>query len=311
MSTCKDCLKPFSSRQSLCNHRKRAHPVSKGDSYLVPPKLKAQEKGRMTEGQKVTDMISGRDDVEDTSPENVDVSTGDESDDEASDNEVLGLHEEDIEWPKDIKKQNAVLIDAFAKVYRRFNEFEDDVEMRKNMLIILDELKTRGCITDREYTEIKSPLEERMHSNLYEIINSTIEDKTRDDKTEVLGLLSSIKEKEDKKLLMSLVKDYFKDYYGEKSDLDRIMRLLKGKLKDKVNGYRAAIILTQIEKTRKRVREIFERLENGGKKSDNLNGLRSSNHITEEQYQKLSIGPHTLPSISKIILGKGLYLSRK
>ena len=271
----------------------------------MPPKLKAQEKGEMTEGQKVTDMISGR---EDTSPENVDVSTDDESN--TSDNEVLGLDENtEEEWPKDIKKQNSMLIDAFAKVYR--HEFEDDVEMRKNMLIILDELKTRGCITDREYTEIKSPLEERMHSNLYEIINSTIEDKTRDDKTEVLGLLSSIKEKEDKKLLMSLVKDYFKDYYGEKSDLDRIMRLLKGKLKDKVNGYRAAIILTQIEKTRKRVREIFERLTNGDEKSDNLRSLRSSNHITEEQYQKLSIGPHTLPSISKIVLGKGLYLSRK
>ena len=131
MSTCKDCLKPFSSRQSLCNHRKRAHPVSKGDSYLVPPKLKAQEKGRMTEGQKVTDMISGRDDVEDTSPENVDVSTGDESDDEASDNEVLGLHEEDIEWPKDIKKQNSMLIDAFTKLYR--HDFEGDVEMRKTI----------------------------------------------------------------------------------------------------------------------------------------------------------------------------------
>ena len=251
-------------------------------------------------------MISGR---EDTSPENVDVSTGDESDDEASDNEVLGLHEEDIEWPKDIKKQNSMLIDAFTKLYR--HDFEGDVEMRKTIIDILDAMKTRGCITDREYTDIKSPLEERMHSNLYEIINSTIEDKTRDDKTEVLGLLSSIKEKEDKKLLMSLVKDYFKDYYGEKSDLDRIMRLLKGKLKDKVNGYRAAIILTQIEKTRKRVREIFERLTNGGEKSDTLRSLRSSNHITEEQYQKLSIGPHTLPSISKIILGKGLYLSRK
>ena len=116
MSTCKDCLKPFSSRQSLCNHRKRAHPVSKGGSYLVPPKLKAQEKGRMTEGQKVTDMIFGRDDVEDTSPENVDVSTGDESDDEASDNEVLGLDENiEEEWPKDIKKQNSMLIDAFTK----------------------------------------------------------------------------------------------------------------------------------------------------------------------------------------------------
>ena len=181
--------------------------------------------------------------------------------------------------------------------------------MRKNILIILDALKTRGCITDREYTDIKSPLTERMHSNLYEIINSTIEDKTQDDKNEVLGLLSSVKDKEAKRLL-PLVKDYFKNYYGEKSDLDRILGLLR-KLKDKVNALKVEIILWQIEKTRIRVREIFERLENGGKKSDNLNGLRSSNHITDEQYQKLSIGPHTLPSISKIILGKGLYLSRK
>ena len=225
----------------------------------------------MTEGQKVTDMISGRDDVEDTSPENVDVSTGDESDDEASDNEVLGLHEEDIEWPKDIKKQNSMLIDAFTKLYR--HDFEGDVEMRKTIIDILDAMKTRGCITDREYTDIKSPLEERMHSKLYETINSTIEDKTRDDKTEVLGLLSSIKEykesfngesnKESKKLLMRLVKDYFNNYYGEKSDLDRILGPLKSRLKDKVNALKVEIILKQIEKTRKRVREIFERLTNG------------------------------------------------
>ena len=322
MSTCKDCLKSFASRQSLSNHRKRVHPnnTMKLQKVSLPKKLKAQEKDRRTEGQKVSDMIFGRDDVEDTSSpsENVDVSTDDESN--TSDNEVLGLDENtEEEWPKDIKKQNAVLIDAFAKVYR--HEFEDDVEMRKNMLIILDELKTRGCITDREYTEIKSPLEERMHSNLYEIINSTIEDKTRDDKTEVLGLLSSIKEykesfygesnKESKKLLMRLVKDYFNNYYGEKSDLDRILGVLKSRFKDKVNALKVEIILTQIEKTRKRVREIFERLTNGDKKRDILRSLRSSNHITEEQYQKLSIGPHTLPSISKIILGKGLYLSRK
>ena len=175
----------------------------------MPPKLKAQEKGRMTEGQKVTDMISGR---EDTSPENVDVSTDDESN--TSDNEVLGLDENtEEEWPKDIKKQNSMLIDAFAKLYSHFDE--DDVEMRKNILLILDALKTRKCITDSEYTKIKSPLTERMHLNLYKVINSTIENKTRDDKNEVLGLLSSIKDKEAKKL-MPWGKDYFKDYYGKK-----------------------------------------------------------------------------------------------
>ena len=162
----------------------------------MPPKLKAQEKGEMTEGRMVTDMISGR---EDTSPENVDVSTDDESN--TSDNEVLGLDENiEEEWPKDIKKQNSMLIDAFTKLYR--HDFEGDVEMRKTIIDILDAMKTRGCITDREYTDIKSPLEERMHSKLYETINSTIEDKTRDDKTEVLGLLSSIKE-------------YKESFYGE------------------------------------------------------------------------------------------------
>ena len=257
-------------------------------------------------------MIIGREpSKEDTSSpsENVDVSTDDES--EASDKEVLGLHEnkEDIEWPKDIKKQNSMLIDAFTHLYSHFDG--DDVEMRKDMILILDALKTRGCITDNEYTLLMSPLEERMHSKKYEIINSTIEDKTQDDKNEVLGLLSSVKDKEAKKLLMSLVNDYFKDYFREKSDLDRIMRLLRYKLKDKVNALKVEIILTEIEKTRKRVKEIFERLTDGGEKIDNLNGLRSSNHITDEQYQKLSIAPHTLPSISKIILGKGLYLSRK
>ena len=229
MSTCKDCLKPFSSRQSLCNHRKRAHPnTMKLQKVSLPKKLKAQEKDRRTEGQKVSDMIFGRDDVEDTSSpsENVDVSTDDESN--TSDNEVLGLDENiEEEWPKDIKKQNSTLIDAFTKVYQHFDDYEDDVEMRKNILIVLDELKTRGCITDREYTEIKSPLAERMHSNLYEIINSTIENKTGDDKNEVLGLLSSIKDKEAKKKLMSLVKVYFKDYYGEKIDLESILHLLK------------------------------------------------------------------------------------
>ena len=317
MSTCKDCLKSFASRQSLSNHRKRIHPNNLSLSKKL--KLKAKDKDRRNKGEKVADMIFDREpskDAEDTSLSpseivNVDeiVSTDDESDSnsEASDNGSENV-EEDIEWPKDIKKQNSMLIDAFAKLYSHFDE--DDVEMRKNILLILDALKTRKCITDSEYTKIKSPLTERMHLNLYKVINSTIENKTRDDKNEVLGLLSSIKDKEAKKKLISLVKVYFKDYYGEKIDLESILHLLKN-LKDKVNALKVEIILWQIEKTRIRVREIFERLTNESKKNDSLNDLRASNHITDEQYQKLFISPHTLPSISKIILGKGLYLSRK
>ena len=48
---------------------------------------------------------------------------------------------------------------------------------------------------------------------------------------------------------------------------------------------------------------LLPRLEN---KLD-IQNLRAANHMTDEQYEKLSIGPHTLPSISKIIQGRGLY----
>ena len=104
---------------------------------------------------------------------------------------------------------------------------------------------------------------------------------------------------------MALVKDYFE----EEMDLESALLLLP-KLKDKLNALKVKIILKQIEKTRNRVNKIFTRITNGSDKGDMLNDLRASNHITDEQYDKLSIGPHTLPSISRIIQGKGMYLSR-
>ena len=113
------------------------------------------------------------------------------------------------------------------------------------------------------------------------------------------------KDKEAKKLI-ALVKDYFED----ELELESVLLLLP-KLKDKLNAQRVKIILNHIEKTRNRVSKIFTRLTNGSYKGENLNDLRAANHITDEQYEKLSISPHTLPSISRIIQGKGMYLSRR
>ena len=98
--------------------------------------------------------------------------------------------------------------------------------------------------------------------------------------------------------------------YKDETALENVLRPVSN-LKDKVDALAVEIILKQIEATRNRVIEIFRRLTNGNEKSFNLNRLRSSNHITEEQYHKLSIASHTLPSISKILMGKGLYSSRK
>ena len=78
-----------------------------------------------------------------------------------------------------------------------------------------------------------------------------------------------------------------------------------------MDALKIKIILNQIENTRNRVNEIFTMLANGSNKGDQLNALRASNHISDEQYAKLSAGPHTLPSISRIIQGRGMYLRRK
>ena len=106
--------------------------------------------------------------------------------------------------------------------------------------------------------------------------------------------------------LLGLVKDYFKN----ETDLESVQLLLH-RLKNKVDALKIKIILNQIENTRNRVNEIFTRMANGSDKSDALNALRASNRISDEQYAKLMIGPNTLPSISRIIQGRGMYLSRK
>ena len=114
-----------------------------------------------------------------------------------------------------------------------------------------------------------------------------------------------MKKDEEAKRLMTLVKDYFE----QEIELESVLLLLP-RLKDKLNAMRVKIILKNIEKTRNRVNKIFTKITNGTDKDDALKGLRASNHITDEQYEKLMISPHTLPSISRIIQGRGMYLSK-
>ena len=108
-------------------------------------------------------------------------------------------------------------------------------------------------------------------------------------------------------MVTGLVKDYFK----KETDLERVGIALE-RLKNKVDALKIKIILNQIEKTRNRVRKIFTQLKaDGSDRGDQLRWLRAGDHITDEQYAKLLIGPNTLPSISRIIQGRGMYLSRK
>ena len=74
---------------------------------------------------------------------------------------------------------NSAFIDYFQKLYAHFDE--DDIESCNDILNMLGELKRRGCVTELEYTHIKSRLAQQIHLNKYETINSTVENMTRDD----------------------------------------------------------------------------------------------------------------------------------
>ena len=206
MSTCKDCEKSFASRQSLCNHRKRMHPgntvkVGSGLPQTLKsltqvqkvPKVQGTKGTKGTkEVKKILDIIlspsKNVQTVQDISPPKVakteeDLSTDEESDSDTEDSMSKGK-----------KDQNSKLIDYFQKLYAHFDE--DDVELCNDILNLLEELKTRGCITESEYTHIKSILGRQIHLNMQETINSTVENMTRDDKNEILGLLRSMKNDE-------------------------------------------------------------------------------------------------------------------
>ena len=314
MSNCKDCEKVFASPQSLSNHRKRNHSgngvqtVSSG----LPPKLRLGTKGEKNV-KKILDIIlkpktSGNVQNSQWMPNgkiskvstDENLSTDNESDSGAMDTENSDNELEMV--PKD--KKDSELIDLFQKLYSHFDE--DDIELCEDILNLLAVLREKGCVTEQEYRAIKSRLEKKIRLNLYESIDSTVENMTRDDKNEILGLLRSMKNEELVAELLGLVKDYFKN----ETDLESVQLPLP-RLKNKVDALKIKIILNQIENTRNRVNEIFTRMANGSDKSDALNALRASNRISDEQYAKLTIGPHTLPSISRIIQGKGMYLRRK
>ena len=355
MSECNVCYKTFASRQSLCNHRKRAHSTvpdappglrkvtTKEANKVIDAMFQSPKKDRSPPApkkvkvskiaSKIDTILNGEKGVRNTSDGKKTKVISDESDSDSegsndSDSDSKGVRSTSVgkktkiisaesdpdsedsndsdsgseKRPKDMKEQKSLLTDAFNKVYSSFDE--NDVEMRNDIMKLLDALKTRGCVTKREYADIKSHLERRMHLNLYESIHSTIENMTKDDKNEVLELLRSMKDK-DVGRLIALVKDYFE----KEVKLESVL-LPARKLKDRLNALKIEIILKQIQKTRDRVKKIFTQLTSGSDQMDILNNLRSANLITEEQYEKLVIGPHTLPSISRIIQGKGMYLGR-
>ena len=110
-----------------------------------------------------------------------------------------------------------------------------------------------------------------------------------------------------KDVVIKKVLDSVKQYFEGEKELETVLNVLP-RLKDKLNAQKVKIILNQVGKTKDRVEKVFTRSINAAEKGVALSFLKADNLITDEQFEKLSIAPHTLPSISKIVQGKGLWL---
>ena len=343
MPFCKKCQTMFATRQSLWKHRKRKHP-EETDNKVTPIKRKHPDKVVTTNHPYIDEVINGivnspspkKKAIPKTSAQNILIPKKKPDVRKVLTPEVIEeilkpipvVHqdsssdsEDEPDLYKDIKPERGSeekseeesesdsdedsdkkLLRVFTDLYSKFDE--DDFEIHNYLLVLLDELKKRKCITKDDYKSLKDSLQKTIQLNLYETIESTIENMTRDDKTQILELLRGMKKDEDVKKVRGLVKQYFA---GDDLFEDIVASLPT--LDDKLEAQRLKVILNQIEKTRNRVQQVFTRLINTTEKSLVLKLLRGEELITAEQLDKLSIAPNSLSSISKIVQGRGLYLS--
>ena len=281
--------------------------VNKSKEPVLSPKIKQEIVNSILKPKSLIKLATEKEEIE-SEPESESESESESSESESKESEE-SESETDVPVfvkpePKDENEQEVTderLIESFKKLYSNFDE--DDIEVYNDLLTLLDILKQKGCITDNEYLSVKSRLKEKVHLNLYESINSTADNMTRDDKTQILGLLRAMKNDEAVKKVLDSVKQYFE---GEK-ELETVLNALP-RLKDKLNTLRVKIILNQVGRTKDRVEKVFTKLINAEEKGVALSFLRAEDLITDEQFEKLSIAPNTLPSISKIVQGKGFWL---
>ena len=199
------------------------------------------------------------------------------------------------------------LVKVFNDLYSRIDE--GDTAINNDLLILLKELKQRGCITKDEYRTVKARLRTKKQLNLYETIKSAIENITRDDQTQILHILRGMTKDERVGRVKELVKRYFE---GEDlfEDISAALSALGGSMTQKLEAARVKVILNQIDSTKNRVRAVLTRLINTRDESNRaivLNQLWGEDLITEKQHDKLAISPNSLSSISKIVQG-GAYI---
>lgn len=317
MPKCVQCQKTFASRQSLSNHKKNIHGKA-GESTLKKEELSlidmlSKKHGKNTQEEPTKEELANKvinSLLKDDKPLMDDESESEEELEQVSDvspkskslQEYSDVESDENETESKSENEDQKLLKVFNDLH---SKFDDDDEVHNDLLILLKEMKERQCITNDEYEKLKTDLQRKIQLNLYETIMSTTEDMIRNDKFQILQLLRGMKR--DERVMKAM--DLCKKYFGGEDVFEEIVRILPT-LDNNLGALQIKVILNQIRKTKYRVQQVLTRLINSTERSFVLQRLKSEGLLTDEEYEKLSISPNTLGSISKIVRGKGLYLRK-
>ena len=342
--SCETCNKPFKSRQSLWNHKKR--------HALARTVINGNAKGNGVPSKEILDKPKSFVELKDLSkkprtgnsndkrgpskevlhkilkPKSFDelkhLSSHDskkskprldmcfsKSDSESSDAESNGKSDsEESETDSGSETGNEYkflptnendLIESFNNLYENF---DDEVDTYNHLVEILDELKRLKSIDDEEYNLWNKKLHDKIGIGLEDRVKATTNYMLQNDKTQVLHVLKDVNDEAAQKI-QNLISDYFEG-------LDVINEIYSSlpTIKNKVLRCTLEILLGEMEKKRKSVFEIFNRLDTLDK-DDALESLKKDQLITDEQYKKLLLTPNDMDAYAKVIEGRGIWLLNK
>jgi hypothetical protein len=203
---------------------------------------------------------------------------------------------------KFMPKSRKHLMKAFRGLYSKFH---DDIDVYSNLVLMLDELKRRECIAEDEYKALNEVLQQKVGLGLEETVHTTTDEMTKNDKEQVLTLLKGMNKDE----YVVKVKDLIQRYFDGENVFEDVLEALPT-LKEKLDAVRLEIIVKQIQKTTYRIMQVLSRLSGATDKNEVLRGLRQDGLITGDEFDKLLMAPNSVSSFSKILQGRGMYLSK-
>ena len=136
--------------------------------------------------------------------------------------------------------------------------------------------------------------------NIYQLIDQTVQKVTKNTRENLTKIMSEVDE---------TLRDKIKAFLNGEEIGESIRRFLNNDLISAKIG----VLINEIEHAKERVKEIILQLHDipDDEVIKRLESLRIHDLINEEQFKRMAVADNDITSLSKALVGKGLWLGRK